>query len=174
MAEGLAWNSHLDRYVPIPKAPLYVIARDKFMSSWKSTVTEEKDNYVVVPCMTREESERAEEYLSHRSEMDHIAVLCRPPQKRSHRVYSLLPGWAHTEWVQVDIRYQHVTTVEGIDYRKFEWADEKMEGLTNEEIAARYRVPVSEVERLFSGQSNGGAESSGGEAGPLESGLSPA
>lgn len=137
-----AWDSGKECFFDIPGSVFYVLAEDSFMSRWGHA--ERRINTVVVPCGNRLEIERAITYLKGRIEMKRIRYAFRMPRPRAHVLYSVIASWAFQEPVNIDIRYE---SVEQDEDKRFvaEVEDERKEGYTDEEIAARFRVDLEKI-----------------------------
>ena len=81
------YNSQADRLEPIPEAPYYVTARDNFMSGWGHA--RKFKNYVVIPCQSSEDVDKALDWLKGRDEMRYVDVKYSKPRNRADVLYSL-------------------------------------------------------------------------------------
>lgn len=80
-------------YLPIPKAPWYVLSNDLYMSKFGPPRQNNQINVCVVPCDTYKQAESVERYVRTRSDQKRIRIVYNPPRSNPGRMYSLVLGW---------------------------------------------------------------------------------
>lgn len=85
------YSSKDEKMHDIPKAPVYVLSNDSFLSGWgpaSGTI-----NTCVVPCLDWSEAVKVEDYLRSRGDQKRVRIVCNPPRTKKHVLYSLVTGW---------------------------------------------------------------------------------
>ncbi len=89
-------SSIVRRKEDVPKAPLYVVMIDKFMSDWGQS--KGKNNVVIFPCMNDKEADHVAAFAEKRSEMRRIRVQSYLPSFTKSNTYSVLTVDTAPRW----------------------------------------------------------------------------
>lgn len=87
-------SGHVQEWFAYPKAPLYVVSNDRFMSRLASEAGKQCDkNVCIIPAYSQLEANAVYNYVQSRSDQNNVRINMNPPRERDRVLYSMPLGW---------------------------------------------------------------------------------